>query len=160
LLPAVYPEPRRRRFPEPAPGCPPFGDESVLDRPLLAFFPEGAVATVAPGAHAARAGGHRVIWWDPASLGLDRVRTPGLRQEKMLEADEGGSAEGGPRAHAEWLASRRAAIERGASPSRVVRTATEAPPGPGVAAVAVAATGAARAGRPHGRRFGALVHAV
>ena len=30
LDPALYPDPRRRRTPAPAPGCPPFGGESVL----------------------------------------------------------------------------------------------------------------------------------
>src|SRR5262249_61824458 len=65
LLPAVYPERQLRRHPEAAAGCPPFGGESVLERPFLF----DSVATVAPGAHVARAGGPAVGWGEAPAHG-------------------------------------------------------------------------------------------
>jgi len=49
----------------------------------------------------------RVVWWDPGILTLAVEETVGLRQQKLLEADESGAtSERGIRAHAAWRETR------------------------------------------------------
>jgi ATP-dependent exoDNAse (exonuclease V) beta subunit len=124
LYPVIYPRAMERRRPKPAPGCPPFGGDSVLDRPAKA---EGDPFTsVAPGKHAPKVGTHTAVWWDPHALELDKEQDAGLRQQRILQADEGESASNaGERAHAEWQAKRKKVLEEGALPALVVRTPTE-----------------------------------
>src|SRR5271166_2831056 len=88
LNPVIYPAPKDWRAPlEPAPpGCPVFGDDSVVVRTPKAP-PKSRV--VAPGLHRAQAGDHHVVWWDPARLKLDARETMGLRQHRLLMADKG-----------------------------------------------------------------------
>jgi ATP-dependent exoDNAse (exonuclease V) beta subunit len=121
--------------------------------------PAGAVV---PGLHVPEAGEHRVVWWDPATLNLGAQESAGLVQQKILAADEQGvRAEEGVRAHERWQAERVRVREAGGTPSLRVLTATER------AAweesrepdVAVESTRPASS-RPHGKRFGTLVHAV
>jgi ATP-dependent exoDNAse (exonuclease V) beta subunit len=141
----------------------------VLDRP--AKVEGGPEAAVAPGLHASRVGGHAVVWWDPRALELDRGHEAGLRQQKLLENDTAGKAsEEGSRAHTAWLAHRAALLARGEAPSITLTTVTElarrvsegataakdASPQGAVAFLEVPPAGA----RPHGKRFGTLVHAV
>src|SRR5439155_21816968 len=101
-------------------------------------------------------------WWDPATRALDVQESVGLAQQKILAVDERGvRAEEGVRAHAAWQAERERVRAGGGVPSLRVVTATEhaaigAVPG---AEVAVESVGAPRP-RPHGKRFGTLVHAV
>lgn len=124
LNPVLFPKPMDRRRPKPAPGCPLFGGDSVLERPAKAEADPGS--SVAPGMHTPRAGSHSVVWWDPRVLELDKESDVGLRQQRILQADEGGSvSDAGERAHAEWQAKRREVLERGASPALRVRTPTE-----------------------------------
>jgi ATP-dependent exoDNAse (exonuclease V) beta subunit len=162
LRPAIEPPRETRRRAELARGCPPFGPDSVLERPDAARL--GAGASVAPGSHRPEQGLHRVVWWDPRALGLDVEPTVGLRQQKILEADERGVAsEAGVRAHAAWQASLHEKRARGGVASVSVRTVTElAETGavPGDAAIEIDAAGEAPADRPGGRRFGVLVHAM
>jgi ATP-dependent exoDNAse (exonuclease V) beta subunit len=159
---AVYPPRETRRKPRRAafPGAAGFGRESVVDRPENA---RGG-PLVAPGLHRPQAGEHEVVWWDPHVLDLERDEQVGLRQQRILEADEAGvAAEEGARAHERWQARRRSALERGGRPSLAVASVTDL-------AAAASATGAEgvellevatpRAGRPRGRRFGTLVHAT
>lgn len=162
---ALYPDEARRRDAEPAPGCPPFGDDSVLERPDDAPF--GAARSVKPGLH--RIGGVRVVWWDPAVLDLGRVPRGGLRGTAIFEEGEA-DAQHVEAHHAWWerLEARRAA---GATPSfrtspvTVLAHAVEAARAQGEET----ALGAhapriesvpVREGRPSGRRFGTLVHAI
>jgi ATP-dependent helicase/nuclease subunit A len=166
LAPAVYPEQARQRRPESRtpPGCPPaFGSDSVLERPERA---PGAERSVAPGLHRPEAGSHRVVWWDPRALALGVEESVGLRQQKLLEADESGErSERGIEEHAAWASGRRHAGERAAAPSVAVTTATEwAAAGAraaesGVSDVAVEDAGGGES-RPRGARFGTLVHAT
>lgn len=180
LYPALYPRPIDRRRPNAAPGCPPFGGDSVLHRPAKADA--GVGSSVAPGLHAPKAGIHKVVWWDPSALGLDKEHEVGLRQQRILEADKSGAAmDAGERAHAEWQARRREVLERGARPDVRVSTPTELvaglfrprpPADAGLAANSVEMepesfpdivfehTETLREGRPGGKRFGVLVHAV
>lgn len=174
LHPVLYPPRSERRRPQPAIGCPPFfGDDSVLDRGKVDIGPEQSVA---PGLHRPEAGEHTVVWWDPRALPLDRDRGAGLRQQRILRADDRGAAtDGGELRHAAWRARQRSALERGGVPSQQVRTATEISSAIGEAAyqaggrdagakrpgiVAIERTSAPREGRPRGKRFGVLVHAV
>ena len=165
LHPVLYPEARDRRSSEAAPGCPPFGEDSVYERPDSAH--QGAEGSVRPGLHSPAVGTHRVVFWDPAALQLDKQDDVGLRQQRMLAADEGEAVSSeGERLHANWQTRRAALLERGAHPSFRVATATEAKEGavkpiaPLAIDVRIDATEAPRIGRPHGKRFGILVHAV
>ncbi|MFO0762643.1 MAG: UvrD-helicase domain-containing protein [Byssovorax sp.] len=177
LGPTLHPPRDARRRPLPAPGCPPFGTDSVLERPLRTERDERDA--VAPGEHRPRAGDHRVVWWDPAILDLDRQPEGGLRQQRILAADERGVvSEEGKLAHAAWAERRSALLEAGSTPTLPVLTATEIaeqeeleapmigeldldPDAPAEEhAVAVEDTGVDRQRRPRGKRFGTLVHAV
>ncbi len=163
LRPVIFPPGAQRRDGRPAPACPPFGHDSVFERPKTAR----AIAddSVAPGLHRPIAGDHRVVWWDPFVLDLDREHDVGLRQQRMLAADVQGSlADEGSRLHAEWQAARKSAVEHGAKPGVVVTTVTERKATDDVTNVArtahVESTTADRSARPRGKRFGILVHAV
>ncbi len=161
LDPAIYPHPRHRAEAAPAPGCPPFGRDSVLERHPEAYDGDA----VAPGEHAPDAGEHRVVWWDPRALGLDREVDTGLRQQAILVADADTGPDEAGSAHETWIARRAGLLVRGAVPTVRAASATalshEGIEGlvlPGeVQHTRVAGD---RAGHPRGKRFGALVHAV
>ena len=71
------------------------------------------MVSVAPGLHVPERGEHRVVWWDPRALDLDRRHDVGLRQERLLAADESGSASNaGIEAHAAWQQAREALLAR------------------------------------------------
>jgi ATP-dependent helicase/nuclease subunit A len=101
------------------------------------------------------------------SLRLEAHEDVGLRQQRILQADEsGGAAEESERAHAEWAAERERALASGAEPSLRVATVTasseiraEAPPAD-APPIAVEETDASRSDRPGGKRFGTLVHVI
>jgi ATP-dependent exoDNAse (exonuclease V) beta subunit len=158
LHPALYPGPVDWRRSQPAPGCPPFGGDTVLDRPD-GRDPEGSVT---PGLHAPSVGTHTVVFWDPRALELGKDEEAGLRQQRILAADETGAvAEEGSRAHGEWLARRTNLLARGAIPTFRVETVTEgAGPGGPPIGVVVEESDAVGTPRPGGKRFGTLVHAV
>jgi len=174
LDPVVHPEPRLRRRPEPAPGCPPFGDDSVLERPPR--VDRTADSSVAPGLHRPR-GGPPVVWWDPAALGLGKEPEGGLRQQRILAADTSNViSEEGVLAHRAWAEARAFLLGRGGEKTLPVRTVSEivetvTEPAPAAWAtrereagsellVELHDTGVDRRGRPRGKRFGTLVHAV
>jgi ATP-dependent exoDNAse (exonuclease V) beta subunit len=161
LHPAIYPTQRSRGEGEPAPGCPAFRGAASLDRPN--HVKPGKRASVQSGRLTPRAGRHSVVWWDPKILKLDAQERVGLRQQRVLEADERGVAEEGERVHAQWQGAREALLEAGARASCAVVPVTAlaeervaAAPVPEVCIESVAA----RTARPGGRRFGTLVHAV
>lgn len=159
LQPILYPPDGAR--PDAAAGCPPFGGETLVERPSRVRRPASAVA---PGEHRPAAGAHRVVWWDPGTLVLDPRESVGLRQRRLLEADEGERrASAGVEAHAAWREGRAADRARGAVPSRQVIAATVRAAAPGADGVAdeveVIELAIARP-RPHGTRFGTLVHAL
>ena len=162
LHPAMYPLARASGEGEPAPGCPAMDGHAVGPRPSSAR--PGNRAPVRAGALRPRAGRHRVVWWDPKQLDLDVQERVGLRQQRILEADEGGSvAAEGERLHEDWQRARAALLEAGATPSLSVVTVTalaEERAGEVAPAVRIEEVAAVRAGRPSGPRFGSLVHAV
>jgi ATP-dependent helicase/nuclease subunit A len=159
LAPVVHPASAHRRAPQPAQGCPPFGDDSVVARGKdCERMPYDSVA---PGQHVPRAGSHRVVWWDPNTLHLDRELGGGVRHQQILAADAANEvAPAGERAHAAWQARRASALSIGSAPSHVVRKVTDAARliATGDAPVAVFET--SRAARLGGKRFGSLVHAI
>lgn len=171
LNPALYPPAARRRSPDLAPGCPPFGVDSVLERPLQAR--RETRDSVAPGLHTPRSGAHGVVWWDPRLLDLDKQPEGGLRQQRILAADERGAGpEEGVLAHRAWAERREELLRKGSAPTLTVRTATELAKGEdlgasaarsslwGAGEIALEQVDSPREGRPRGKRFGTLVHAV
>jgi ATP-dependent exoDNAse (exonuclease V) beta subunit len=166
LDPAIYPSRDKRRSPRKAPGCPPFANDSVRDRPDNC--PAGTEASVAPGLHAGAAGANPVVWWDPSVLRLDVQEEVGAKQERVLVADERGvAATEGIEAHKRWQKGHEAALEAGRMASINVGIVTELAaanverlgidPLPSVAVEEIKVD---RGARPAGRRFGLLVHAV
>jgi ATP-dependent helicase/nuclease subunit A len=171
LAPAVYPDPEARRQPRAAPGCPPFGKETVLDRPENLMAGE---LSVSPGGHKPRAGEHEVVWWDPHALHLGREIEGGVRSHDLLV--EGGRSQETAAGHARWQASRAQAQQDGKQPSLRVETVTArsmalaeasaaseasaAAARPAARPVALESVAGRERGRPHGKRFGALVHAT
>ena len=155
LNPVLYPERRRWRTSRPAPGCPGFGESTVLERPPL--FDRDEEFSVRPGLHQPEAGEHEVVWWDPRLLRLDAETDHGLRQEGFL-------AEGHPHSasrYAEWRASREQLVEQGSAPRHEVFTATDLRPLPEGFSAPVELVIARQAGeRPQGGRFGTLVHLI
>ena len=143
LNPVLLPKLLDRRAPRDAPGCPPFGKETVLDRPDGAY----AAPSVSPGLHAPQAGAHEVVWWDPAALELNVEPGGGIRAEALLVEDDGSrqTASAASRAHEDWKARRQGAVTRGAQPSVRVATPSQldadgaaAPPRPAPPGVAAA----------------------
>src|ERR1035438_8936614 len=71
-------------------GCPKFGASTVLNRP-----PDQAEeVSVRPGLHSPKAGGHQVVWFDPAVLGLHVAQTDGVENEDVLKGTPEQAAEG------------------------------------------------------------------
>jgi ATP-dependent helicase/nuclease subunit A len=162
LNPAIYPASGLERKPESriASRCPEFGVDTVI-RPTGVLQPANAVM---PGLHKPECGEHRVVWWDPASLRLNVQETTGLLQTKLLEVDNREERSGaGIRAHADWQSRRVTIREEGSKQYLRVATATElslsTQTGGSTAEVAIESAGESFS-RPHGKRFGTLVHAA
>jgi ATP-dependent exoDNAse (exonuclease V) beta subunit len=121
---------------------------------------------VRPGLHRPRVGTHTVAWWDPNVLTLDAEENVGVRQQRILEADESGvEVARGEQSYSQWKERRSAAVAQASDPSIRVRTATAFAAGagfsvPDLARIQLEKTSRADVERPSGRRFGALVHAV
>jgi ATP-dependent helicase/nuclease subunit A len=157
LDPVLYPS--ERRGAKAAPGCPLFGEDSVLDRPQSATRSTGS--SVRPGLHKPAVGTHTVVFWDPSALGLDKEDDAGQRQQKILSIDDQGIvAKEGIEQHAAWRREHDAALATGSVPTLVVRTVTEEKEAKDELGVAFETTSAERHARPHGKRFGILVHAM
>jgi ATP-dependent exoDNAse (exonuclease V) beta subunit len=178
LDPMLYPPDDARRRSGPAPCCPTFGDDSVVERGPQGHPP--ALGSVRPGLHHPKADGPGVVWWDPAALSLEVEEQEQLRHQPILQADPDGTvAAVSEKNYAAWKAAREALLAQASWPSMSVRTVTSL--ARVVAAEASAAENTAvEAGRrartrpdiivetvergdrerPHGRRFGALVHAL
>ncbi len=185
LDPAVVPRPSSLSGPKPPPleGCPPFGNDTVLDRPPGASRPREG--TIRPGIHIPQLGDDPVVVWDPAALRLGAEEDAGHRQQRILAADErGDAAKNGIGEYAAWKASRLGVLARAAEPSRNVRSVTRlASDSTGLASASESSEASkpgnagaahdrivgadvtfeavvARDERPSGKRFGILVHAA
>jgi ATP-dependent exoDNAse (exonuclease V) beta subunit len=97
---------------------------------------------------------------------LDVEENVGLRQQRILEADESGAEVArGQKAYAQWKEGRSTAIGKASRPTLKVQTVTAFAAGadltePSLAQIQLEKVLRAQAERPSGRRFGALVHAV
>jgi ATP-dependent exoDNAse (exonuclease V) beta subunit len=154
LYPSLYPPKERAHEPKPAPGCPAFGRDVIVDR-------VGAVPLEVPlpGLHRSETGKNGVVWFDPRVLTLNKEDASGLEADEALREDD----VEGPRSIAEyeaWKLAHSDAVAKSTTPGMkvVVARQLEAPTISGV--VPVEQTTAKRAGRPGGRRFGELVHAA
>lgn len=161
LFPATYPKRKTQRASMPAPGCPTFGEDTVLLRPDKTRA--GTLDAVKPGLHAPEKGVHGVVFWDPAVLKLGREEDLGVRQQRILSAQEGVSGEGAARA---WQERRDRAHTLGKVTSLRSLPVTQAlDAGEGAALIPVPIPVrveklSREKGRPSGARFGTLVHAV
>ncbi|HJZ67269.1 MAG TPA: 3'-5' exonuclease, partial [Blastocatellia bacterium] len=169
LNPAIFPVSDQSFAPatnHPA-GCPEFGLDNCI-RPNGVLRPKGSVT---PGEHQPETGDHRVVWWDPSLLGLGKQEDVGSRLNKLIAADEEGKrSEAGIHSHGDWQQARRQVREAAGMPTLRVVTATEH----AIATAATESTAQSRQpmpevsvesvgidfSRPHGKRFGTLVHAV
>jgi ATP-dependent exoDNAse (exonuclease V) beta subunit len=161
LAPALRPPAGRAREPaSPGPCCPPFGPDGVVGR--ADHIPPDSVA---PGEHIPALGEHRVVWWDPNTLRLERPLVGGLGQQQLLSADPNGPPEDqGLRDYQAWrrardvareLASRHTFAARPMTEYAAVTAMTAAEPAP---ALEILSTDADRSQRGGGARFGSLVH--
>ncbi|MDP2272899.1 MAG: UvrD-helicase domain-containing protein [Archangium sp.] len=151
LYPALYPQLGFEHEPRPAPGCPPFGRDSILDR-------DGGVPNEVPlpGLHRAATMKNGVVWWDPKALELAREERAGLEAADALQEDE----VEGPKSIAafdQWRDGRSMAIGVGMVPSVQIVTPRELPPVLVAGTIQLEDTGVKRT--VAGRRFGELVHA-
>jgi ATP-dependent helicase/nuclease subunit A len=170
LNPVIYPVEALSFRPQAKqpPGCPEFGEDNVVGRLQNAIRPQGSVT---PGMHRPQAGEHRVVWWDPAVLRpLDQGHTRSRLTELLKEDDSKVRSEEGIRIHGEWQTQRKAVRRTAGEPEWTVVTATShfATPvsvdggdesrttAPDVAVESIEIDFS----RPHGKRFGTLVHAV
>ena len=159
----LYPPRAARRSSSKAAGCPAFGDDSARTRPPRA---RKGSHTVRPGRHLCE-GSTEVVWWDPAALPEARRVSHGLQNHELLMA-KGEAAQQGETQHEAWRLAREALLEAGTratlsvtSPRDLAEaTVTDEAPSAGGDEPGFERTAVDRAGRPPGRRFGALVHAV
>jgi ATP-dependent exoDNAse (exonuclease V) beta subunit len=154
-------------------GCPAFGDDTVIDRPQPAFRKRGSVS---PGLHRPQLGEHQVVWWDPSVLPLGSLDRTSTRLTDFLKADSAKvRSEEGIRLHGEWQKRRGLVRELAGKPQWHVVTATEqagrefGERDPATQVLASLKPSFPKVliesneidfSRPHGKRFGALVHAV
>ncbi|MEO8592332.1 MAG: UvrD-helicase domain-containing protein [Candidatus Solibacter sp.] len=153
LYGALYPTKEAWRSPTPAPGCPPFGPTTVLNRPP----DHDRDVSIRPGLHTPRAGSHHVVWFDPAVLNLQATRVDGVENEAVLAGTPEQGAEG-MRRYREFRERREARIARGGTPRFRTATAETLERAAGAAFTVQTISLPAVAGRPTGRKFGRLVH--
>jgi ATP-dependent exoDNAse (exonuclease V) beta subunit len=153
---ALYPVRDRWRTAAPAPGCPKFGNSTVLNRPP--DLPEEV--SVKPGLHRPKHGSHEVVWFDPAVLTLRVPKAEGVENEQVLNGTAEQEAEG-LRRYNEWKDAREKRIERASTPRFDVTTADSGVLVEEADAIPVETiTLAAPSGRPGGRKFGRVVHSI
>ena len=154
LYDAIYPPPSDRRDPATAPVCPPFGRDSVVDRPdgdpagsdnvapgLYRFvdaedvgkakvipFSKGSQPGRGQGAADGSTDGYPVVWWDPnsPSLRLGVEAKFGIRQEQLLSKEAPAEVvERDLARYRAWRDRRDQTVSEAATPSLRVLTVTE-----------------------------------
>ena len=156
--PAIYPASDRRSAAESAEGCPPFGRDTVLQRP------QGTqVDPIVPGAHMTRDGdgAYAVVWWDPSTLMLGVRPRFGLRQERLLSKDVDPAVLASDIDLARtWETGREDLNAHASTPTILVERATDASGVPDDVPPVTYVELPAIPGRPIGPRFGTLVHSI
>jgi ATP-dependent exoDNAse (exonuclease V) beta subunit len=112
-----------------------------------------------PGLHISEAGRNGVVWWDPKILELHREAPSGIEAAEAL-LDDTIEAPKSIAAFEEWKASRARAVLAGKKVSTEVIVARDLEPVLATGTIPLEQTDAPREGRPRGKRFGELVHAV
>src|SRR5579864_3385814 len=154
---SIYPARDRYRNSTPAPGCPKFGEASVVDRP---FFTREE-HSVKPGLHSPQQGAHSAVWWDPHTLNLTPPANLGLRQEEILTADASEKESASLIAYRAWQQKRNQFTASAQVKQFDIFTATETSESPKDFEVEVIIHSLDKpAGRPVGPRFGTLVHTI
>ncbi|HTV02124.1 MAG TPA: UvrD-helicase domain-containing protein [Luteitalea sp.] len=159
---ALYPE-RPWPLPMDAIGCPPFGRDTVLERPDEEMLHP---APIRPGRHVIGQAGSptafEVTWWDPFALHLDAKLAFGSRQQALIDrtAPDARIQEGHD-AVDRWSQLHDARLSTGRVPSLRVARVTDAAASAdtGAADVTVERVDAPRRGR-RGAAFGELLHEV
>ncbi|HLK18774.1 MAG TPA: UvrD-helicase domain-containing protein [Bryobacteraceae bacterium] len=152
---AIYPAPDRYRNSTPAPGCPKFGNATVMDRPF--FFNEEP--SVKPGLHTPQQGTHSVVWWDPRALNLRSPANLGLRRDEILTPSDVESPS--IAAYQAWSKTRAEVSAAGAVPAYEIFTPSETSDSPADFRIDVEVDSIKKPlGRPAGPRFGTLVHTI
>jgi ATP-dependent exoDNAse (exonuclease V) beta subunit len=153
---ALYPPQERWRVSGTAPGCPPFGSATVLNRP--SDQPEEV--SVKPGLHYPKTGDHTVVWFDPAVLALRVAKAEGVENEQVLSGTTEQAVEG-LRRYQEWKEARAQRLEIGAVPHyRVATVETFGGTAEAGHIPVETITLPLAAGRPTGRKFGSVVHDI
>ena len=145
-------------WPRPLPEGPVFGRHSVLSGP-----PPGSLPEIAPGVHTAGPGpeNHEVVWWDPALLALERPRLLGVDGTELLAPGEDqGRGQQGLGRYLDWQSEKESAIRSGSTKRYEVVAVTETVQAPADVEVSVEVVTGDGEARPHGRRFGSLVHHI
>jgi ATP-dependent exoDNAse (exonuclease V) beta subunit len=149
------------------PGCPQFGTDNVIERPKNA---PRRIGSVTPGLHQPEVGEHHVVWWDSLVLppSID-VRTSSRLTDFLKEDDARLHSTEGILAHEQWQTQRRSVRESASLPEWTVLTpssdaGTETLTAKGVDSNLVSKVSVENIeinfSRPHGKRFGTLVHNV
>jgi ATP-dependent helicase/nuclease subunit A len=154
---AIYPPPDRYRNSTRAPGCPKFGDASVMDRPF--FFNDEP--SVKPGLHSPQQGIHSVVWWDPGTLNLAPPANLGLRRDEILTPSVDEKEPASLAAYRAWQQKRDQISATAQTKQFDIFTATETSESPQDFAVEITIHSIDKpAARPTGARFGTLVHTI
>ncbi len=147
-----------------APGCPEFGEDTVLVRPRGLGPSE---RTVRPGRYCLPENGssteaHDVVWWDVRLLDIEREPSFGVRREDLLRKDAPvGAVEEDLERYRQWAREKPADRERAAKPRHTMQTVTERAELMVDEPVDVPILEVQReADRPSGSRFGEIVHAT
>ena len=156
LYDALYPPKDRWRVSSAAPGCPEFGDATVLNRPA----DQWEEVSIKPGLHYPKKGSHPVVWFDPAVLALRIARSDGVENEQVLNGTPEQAVEG-LRRYQEWKDRRAQRIAAAGVPRFRVATAESAVRVPEAEWIDVrTVTLPVESGRPTGRKFGRVVHDI
>src|ERR1700730_5497419 len=118
----LYPQQEMCGQSVPAPGCPDFGEDSVLNRGPEDHAPPGG--SVRPGLHRPSATGPDVVWWDPAVLPPEPEEHAPLRNQGVLGADTHGAAAASEANYALWTRAREALLAQASYPTIKVQTIT------------------------------------
>jgi len=163
---ALYPPKEKWRTAGVAPGCPRVGDRTVLRRPEEAEASRGLKpalqeeVSVMPGLHHPREGRHDVVWFDPAVLALDSPKNEGVENEQVLSGTPAEAADG-VRRYREWKDRRERRIELAGRPRFEVARAESMGWVEEAEVIEVETVSLeAEEGRPSGRKFGRVVHAI
>jgi ATP-dependent exoDNAse (exonuclease V) beta subunit len=153
---ALYPPKEKWRTASLAPGCPKFGGTTVLNRPP----DQPEEVSIKPGLHYSKVGHQPVVWFDPAVLALNVVKSPGVENEQVLSGTTEQAVEGLNRYKA-WDGDRASRIEFASRPSFRIAAAEEAGAAQTAAYIPIETISLPlEPGRPTGRRFGRAVHDI